>query len=165
MRARDFTRGGVDLVAGFEGFRSCPYRDPVGVWTRGYGETRGIRSSSPCVSRGDARAELRRRLEHDFGIAVRRLVKPDLSQRQYEALVSFAYNVGLGAFESSTLLRELNKGTVDGRARAANELLRWNLAGGRVYLGLTRRRKAERRRYLNGSSARVRLRARRLRGR
>lgn len=160
MRPREITRGGVKLVAGFEGFRSCPYRDPVGVWTRGYGETQGIGPGSRCVSQAEARAHLRHRLEVDFGIPVRKLVKVDLSQRQYEALVSFAYNVGLGALASSTLLRELNAGH---KAKAANELLRWTRAGGRVYLGLERRRKAERRRFLRGSSARTRARARALR--
>lgn len=160
MQARDFTRGGVDLVAEFEGFRPCPYRDPVGIWTRGYGETSGIHGGSRCVTRREARRELRRRLERDFGIGVRKLVTVDLSQRQYEALTSFAYNVGLGALASSTLLRKLNAGD---KAAAANELLRWTKAGGVVYLGLVRRRRRERRRFLRGSSARVRLRAARLR--
>lgn len=160
MRPRDFTRGGVDLVAGFEGFRSCPYRDPVGVWTIGYGETSGVSAGTPCTSQRKARRHLRHRLETPFGTEVRRAVKVDLSQRQYEALTSFAYNVGIGAFRESHLLAELN---ADDKAAAANELLRWVYAGGRVFLGLQRRRRAERRRFLRGSSRKVRRRARRLR--
>lgn len=157
---RRITRAGVDLVARFEGFRSCPYRDVVGVWTIGYGETRNVGPSTPCVSQRHARRKLRRRLERDFGAEVERLVTVRLSQRQYEALTSFAYNVGIGAFQASTLLRVLNAGD---KARAANELLRWTRGGGVVLLGLVRRRRAERRRFLRGSSLRTRRRARRLR--
>lgn len=160
MTPRKITRGGVRLVARFEGFRSCPYRDPVGVWTIGYGETLHVGPSTACISQRRARRQLRRRLERDFGNEVRRLVTVDLSQRQYEALTSFAYNVGIGAFQASTLLRVLNAGD---RAQAANELLRWTRGGGVVLLGLVRRRRAERRRFLRGSSRRVRRRARRLR--
>jgi lysozyme len=76
-----------------------------------------------------------------FEAGVKRLVKVPLAQGQFDALVSFSFNVGLGALGSSTLLRKLNAGDYRG---AAAEFPRWNKAGGKVYEGLTRRRAAER---------------------
>jgi len=81
---------------------------------------------------------------------IERLVKVPLQQNQYDALVSFIYNVGASAFGDSTLLRMLNLGDYQG---AADQLLRWNIGGGRVLLGLLRRREDERALFLTGTIA------------
>ena len=77
--------------------------------------------------------------------AVSEYTDVDLSQNEFDALVSFTFNLGGGAFRRSTLLRKLNEGD---RAEAADQLLRWNRAGGKVLRGLTRRREAERTMFL-----------------
>jgi lysozyme len=134
------TTAGVNLVADFEGFRSCPYRDVVGVWTIGFGHTAHVGPSSRCLSRRQALELLHRDLDL-FAIGVTRLVRVKLSDATFSAIVSFSYNVGLGALGGSTLLRELNAGH---RRAACDQLLRWDRAGGRVFEGLARRRRAER---------------------
>jgi lysozyme len=140
---------GTNLIADFEGFRSCPYRDAVGVWTIGYGHTAGVNSASRCLSLTEARALLRTDLGK-FGLGVTRLVKVDVSGRQYNALVSIGYNVGLGqnGLGGSTLMRELN---ATHYANAGNQFKRWDRAGGRVLPGLTTRRRVECELYARGS--------------
>jgi lysozyme len=148
---------GVTFVAGFEGFRTRVYHDAVGVETIGYGET-----AKPIIERYRAKgitpatAEqlLRDRLNHVYGKAVSDAVTVPLSQRQFDALVSFTYNLGAGALKSSSLLRYLNGGHY---AKAANQFLAWNRAGGRVLPGLTRRREAERALFLRGSNRGTRI--------
>lgn len=144
---------GIKLIQSFEGFSSKAYDDGVGVWTIGWGTIRyenGVR-----VKRGDS-ITVERALElfmHDlksFEKAVREAVKVPLTQNQYDALVSFTYNVGIGALQGSTALRKLNVGDYQG---AANALLSWNkgrVKGKLVELkGLTRRRNAERDLFLS----------------
>jgi len=142
------SKQGVAFVAGWEGFRSCPYRDAVGVWTRGYGETQGIGPNSRCVSKADARAELRKRLNRDFAPAIPR--RRRMRRREVDALASFAYNLGTGAVSnpsSSTLARRLksNEGrTYKARRRIyEQELPKWVNAGGQRLEGLVKRRAAE----------------------
>lgn len=150
---------GVELVAGFEGFRPRVYRDAVGVETIGYGETaRPIieRYRAQGITEPVARQLLKDRLNYVYGKSVRRLVSVPLSQRQFDALVSFTYNLGAGALSTSTLLGELNHKHY---AKAANEFLKWDKAGGRRLEGLTRRRRAERALFLKGSQAKTRVRA------
>jgi len=137
---------GAKLIEGFEGFRSCPYRDAVGVWTIGYGSTKGVGPHTKCVSQKQAEERLIREVTATYGAAVDRLGVP-LNQSQYDALCSFVYNVGPGGIASNTGV---------GRAlrardykRAADELLKWDKAGGRALPGLTRRRKAERALFLS----------------
>lgn len=147
----------VSFVAGMEGFRGGVYRDAVGVETIGYGETaRPIieRYRANGIPRGVALDLLRDRLNHVYGAAVLKLVRVPISQLQFDALTSFAYNLGTGALESSTLLRVLNGGHY---AKAANEFRKWNKAGGRVLPGLTRRREAERAMFLKGSNRGTRI--------
>lgn len=142
MRLSD---AGSALIEEFEGFRSHPYRDPVGVWTIGYGSTKGVGPNTPPVTRAQARARLKREVDAVYGAAVNRLGLP-LNQNQFDALTSFVYNVGPGALSSSTGIgRALRRR--DWRA-AADELLRWDKAGGRTLPGLTRRRRAERALFL-----------------
>lgn len=141
LRGRRFSRHGARFIAKFEGFSSTPYRDPVGVWTIGYGTTDGVGPGTRPISRRKA-LRLLRRDARIAARAVRRVVKVKLTQNQFDALVSFTYNVGVGAFQSSTLLRLLNEGRYH---QAADEFLRWDFGGGQQLAGLTRRRRAERR--------------------
>ena len=158
---------GVAFIAGFEGFpREQPYNDPVGHCTVGFGR---LLHRGNCTAEdrrrwaGITRAQAMRLLREDlkrYAAAVRRLVKPKLNQAQFDALVSFTFNNGIGALEDSTLLRELNtmpgtrKGIVSDRNldRVERQLLRWNKAGDppRPMAGLTRRRRAEARLFRTG---------------
>lgn len=133
----------VELVAEFEGFSSKPYRDPVGIWTIGYGETRGVGPRTQPVTKTYAKAQLRKRLNEDYFPYVARATRPGkLTQNVADAFTSFVYNVGPGGVAvTSGVGRALRAGNIK---LAANRLLQWDKAGGRVLPGLTRRRKAER---------------------
>ncbi|XQQ05069.1 MAG: lysozyme [Leptolyngbya sp. IPPAS B-1204] len=140
---RNINAKGLRLLKSFEGLRLQAYQDSVGVWTIGYGTTSGVRPGM-VITEAQAEALLRRDLDR-FERAVSDLVKVPLSDDQFSALVSFTYNVGEGALASSTLLRLLNQRNYQG---AADQLLRWDKAGGSTLPGLTRRRKAERALFL-----------------
>jgi len=135
---------GRAFIGRHEGVRLAAYRDAAGVWTIGYGHTAAAGPPVPAagltITAAEADAILGRDLAR-FEAAVSRLVTVALSQSEFDALVSFAFNVGEGALGRSTLLRKLNAGD---RAGAAAEFGRWNKAGGRVLAGLTRRRAEER---------------------
>lgn len=136
---------GVALVREFEGCRLDAYRCPAGIPTIGYGAT------GPDIRMGMkwTQEEADERLAEDlarFAEGVERLVLVDLTDNQFAALVSFAYNVGLGALAGSTLLRKLNADDFQG---AADQFARWNKGGGRVLPGLVRRRAAERDLFLS----------------
>ena len=140
---------GIALIKQFEGCRLTAYQDSVGVWTIGYGWTKPV-DGKPIRAGMTIKQETAERLlktglvsyEND----VSRLVKVDLTQGQFDALVSFTYNLGARSLSTSTLLRKLNAGDYAG---AADEFLRWNKAGGKVLNGLTRRREAERALFLS----------------
>lgn len=140
---------GLSLIKTFEGFSAKPYLCPAGVPTIGYGATyypdgRRVTMQDRPVTEADATAMLRAMLaSYEAGIA--RYVQVPLTQGQYDALVSFAYNLGLAALKSSTLLRLLNARNYAG---AAAQFGRWNRAGGKVLPGLTRRREAERQMFV-----------------
>jgi GH24 family phage-related lysozyme (muramidase) len=139
---RKLSDDGLGLIAGFEGLRLEAYK-PVPTeqfWTIGYGHYGPDVQPGMRITKARALELLKRDVKIAEG-AVRTLVKVDLRQQEYDALVSLAYNIGNGAFGSSTLLRELNQKHY---LRAANQILRWNKGGGKVLLGLTRRRRAER---------------------
>ncbi|MEM3169949.1 MAG: lysozyme [Candidatus Nitrosotenuis sp.] len=145
---------GLTFIASFEGLRTRLYNDPAGHCTIGVGHLVHLgpcNGSEPLEFRrgiSEARAlELLREDARRFEDAVNRLVAVRLTQNQFDALVSFAFNVGVGAFGRSTLLRKLNVGDVWG---AAQEFLRWTLAGGVELPGLRRRRKAEQALFLQG---------------
>ena len=129
----------VDLVKSFEGFRDKAYLCPAHVWTIGYGTTENVQSGD-VVTETEAEELLRNDLL-DASKAVDELVDVELSQSQYDALVSFIYNVGREAFRNSTMLKLINAGNFPG---AALQFQRWNKGGGQVLPGLTRRRAAER---------------------
>lgn len=143
------SQAGTALVAAFEGFRSWPYRDAVGVWTIGYGETRGIGPGTSPWTEPYARAQLKRRLNRDYlapVLKVDRALGLNLKQRELDALASLVYNLGPGilgpGYTMGSALRSKS------RSRIANAFLRYNKAGGRTLPGLVRRRNAERRVFL-----------------
>lgn len=129
---------GSQLIKHFEGFRNKAYQDIVGVWTIGYGCTHGVKAGMTIIQE-QGEAMLMRELDQ-FERAVDRLVIVDLNQNQFDALVSFAYNLGVGILQTSTLLKRLNAGDY---AAVPAQMLRWNKAGGKEVSGLTRRREAE----------------------
>ena len=139
---------GVALIKAHEGLRLTAYPDPVGVWTIGYGHTTA--AGPPKVERGmkitDAGADaiLRQDLAKFEGY-VSSAVKVPLNQNEFDALVSFTFNIGPGNLRSSTLLKKLNAGD---RAGAADEFLKWTKAGGKTLPGLVKRREAERALFL-----------------
>lgn len=127
-----------------EGLRLTAYLDTGGVWTIGYGHTGGDVREGLTIPLSEAERLLTRDLRVAEG-HVNDAVKVKLTQNQFDALVSFVYNVGGGAFRSSTLLKLLNAGDYDG---AANQLPRWNKDNGKVVNGLTNRRREERELFL-----------------
>ena len=134
---------GIELIQEFEGLRLVAYRCPAGVPTIGFGHTKTARMGMR-ISMESAEYLLREDLD-TFERCVDRMVSVPLNSNEFSALVSWAFNVGCGAVAKSTLIRKLNAGD---RAGAADELLRWNKAGGKVLAGLTRRRRAERELFL-----------------
>jgi len=133
------SKTGIDLIKRFEGLRLSAYRDAVGVPTIGYGHTRTAKLGRK-ISEAEAESLLREDLDR-FEKAVNAMVQVELGQHEFDALVSFAFNVGADALRKSTLLKLLHGGQ---RQAAADQLLRWDHAGGRQLAGLTDRRHAER---------------------
>lgn len=136
------------LIKSFEGCHKAdgalfkPYVCPGGVLTIGWGHTNHHGRQFDKHARW-TQQECDTALEEDlqgFAAQVASVVKVPLKQHQFDALVSFAYNVGLGNLKSSTLLRKLNAGDAEG---AALEFHRWNRSSGKVLPGLVRRRAAE----------------------
>lgn len=140
---------GIALIKQFEGCKLTAYQDSVGVWTIGYGWTQPV-DGKPIRAGMTIKQETAERLLKtglvSYESDVSRLVKVGLTQGQFDALVSFTYNLGARSLSTSTLLRKLNVGDYAG---AADEFLRWNKAGGKVLNGLTRRREAERALFLS----------------
>ena len=140
---------GIALIKEFEGCKLNAYQDSVGVWTIGYGWTQPV-DGKPIRAGMTIKQETAERLLKtglvSYESDVSRLVKVGLTQGQFDALVSFTYNLGARSLSTSTLLRKLNAGDYAG---AADEFLRWNKAGGKVLNGLSRRREAERALFLS----------------
>lgn len=137
---------GLTLIKKHEGWRPHWYQDPVGVWTIGWGTTAHVQGvthpnapNDPITKRTGGR--LLRRALRGAHKAICQHVAVSLTQGQYDALCSFIYNVGAGAFADSTLLQKLNAGNEEGAAR---EFKNWVYAGGKVWDGLVRRRETER---------------------
>ncbi len=129
---------GLNLVKEFEGFREEAYKCPAGVWTIGYGHTKDVNPDDVVTLNG---AEILLIEDLDWSEeVVNQNVVVSLNQNQFDALVSFVFNVGSGNFKKSTLLRRLNNGRFDA---IPVELKRWNKGGGKVLKGLIRRREAE----------------------
>jgi lysozyme len=147
---RKINKAGLDLIKDFEGLFLKPYLDPIKIPTIGYGTIqyengKKVTMKDPAITEERA-TEL---LEHEVNLkaqAVEKLVKVPLNDNEFAALVAFSYNVGSGALSTSTLLKLLNSNA--DRTAVADQLLRWNKAGGKELAGLTRRRQAERSLFL-----------------
>lgn len=134
---------GLDLLTEFEGLRLKAYIDPVGIWTIGYGHTSA--AGEPLVASGlvitkDEAEEILKRDMGQYEDGVRKYVKVNLTQGQFDALTDFAYNAGVGALQKSTLLKKVNAGKFD---EVPAEFMKWTKGGGRELPGLVRRRRAE----------------------
>ncbi len=141
----EISKNGLDLIKSFEGFSSKPYLCPAGVPTIGYGTTlypngAHVKMTDKPIREEDAVSILRYWIDRTYGASVNRYIQKDITQNQYDALVSFAYNLGIGALKSSTLLKRVNQGK---NKKASKEFLKWDHAGRKRLAGLTRRRKAE----------------------
>jgi len=135
---------GLDLLKSFEQCRLSAYRDSAGIPTIGWGHTDAVRMTDTC-----SQDQADHWLVMDVQAAVNACdanAPKNLTQNQFDALVVFTFNVGVGAEAHSTLLAKLNAGDMAG---AADEFLKWNHAGGVVVDGLTRRRQAERALFLS----------------
>lgn len=132
---------GLAFIAEHEGLMLHAYPDPgtgAEPYTIGYGHTGGVKPGDTCTE-----AQAMEWLAEDVREAERaieRLVTVDLTQDQFDALVSFVFNLGAGNFGGSTLLKRINAGDFEGASR---EFPKWNKAAGRVMAGLTKRRLAE----------------------
>ena len=129
---------GIDLIKHFEGCVLTAYKCPAGVWTIGYGHTKDVQPGDEW-SEDHANHMLEVELE-EYENYVSTAVTVPLSQNQFDALVSWVYNLGNGNLTSSTMLKVLNSGDYAG---VPAQIKRWNKAGGKVLEGLTRRRQAE----------------------
>lgn len=135
----------LEIIKEFEGCKLSAYQCPAGVWTIGYGTTAaagvGIEPKQGMViSQKDAEKYLRMAVGRFTQDIMPFITKP-ISPNELGAFVSLAYNIGVGAFKKSSALRYFNAGD---KAKAADAILLWNKAGGKVLAGLTRRRVAER---------------------
>jgi lysozyme len=133
------SQAGKDLIISFEGIRLEAYKCPAGVWTIGVGSTVPAVHAGEVITKQQALARFDKDLTK-FENAVDRLVKVPLTQNQFDALVSFTFNVGEGALAKSTLLKKLNAGDYDA---VPSELMKWTKGGGKELPGLVRRRRAE----------------------
>ena len=134
---------GVDTIAHSEGCYLVAYKCPAGIWTVGYGHTSAMGNLTVTSITKLTEAQAIKLLQTDLLVVdnqVNHFVTVPLTQGQFDALVSFVFNIGIENFRKSTLLKKLNKGDYEG---ASQELPRWNHGGGRVLPGLTKRRHAE----------------------
>jgi lysozyme len=139
---------GIDLMHFFEGCKLEAYQCSAKVWTIGWGNT--FYENGTPVRQGDKITQDRANslfvfVANKFADEIKKLIKTNLSENQFSALVCFAYNVGTGNLAKSTLLKKVNANPND--PSISNEFLRWNKAGGKELLGLTRRRTAESKLY------------------
>jgi lysozyme len=135
----ELSPAGIDLIKGFEGLQLKPYKCPAGVWTIGYGHTAGVKETSAAITETQAVNYLKEDVQGAED-TVRRLVNVPLTQNQFDALVSFVFNIGETQFASSTMLTKLKGKDYAG---AAEEFDRWKFAGGKVLNGLVNRRAKE----------------------
>ena len=129
---------GTEILKYFEGCKLTAYQDSVGVWTIGYGHTKGVYDGMTITQDQAEQMLLSEREEYEGYIE--NMVTVPLTQNQFDALVVWVYNLGPTNFKNSTLLKELNAGNYNA---AGQEITRWNKAGGKVLAGLVKRREAE----------------------
>ena len=132
------SQAGFVLIKKYEGLRTNAYLCPANVWTIGYGHTKGVKQGQMI-----SHLEAEKLLKEDLAIyekAVVRLITVPLNQNQFDALVSLVFNIGVGAFSNSTLLKLLN---YQDYGKAGSEFSRWVRGGGKILPGLVNRRKDE----------------------
>ena len=142
------SQNGINLISSFEGCELKAYLCPAKVWTIGFGTT--VYPNGVKVKKGDSCTldQAKQFKAHDlkrFEKTVDDLVQVPLTQNQFDSLVSITYNIGPGAFETSTLLKKLNTGDYQG---AADQFTVWNKGGGKVLQGLVNRRAKEKEVFL-----------------
>lgn len=132
------TQQGLDLIKKYEGLRLEAYKCPAGVWTIGYGHTKGVVKGTKIT-----KEEAEQLLKQDVSVFELQVINTvgKLQACKIDALVSFAYNVGVAAFRNSTLCRKVKANSDDPAIR--NEFMKWIYAGGKKLQGLERRRKEE----------------------
>lgn len=138
------SQNGIELIKRHEGLRLGAYLDAAGVWTIGYGSTGGVRPGD-VITEAQAEALLRediRTAEREVGRH-----KLNINQNQFDALVSFTFNVGSGNFRSSTLLKRIKENP--DHPDIANQFRRWVYGGGKVLPGLIKRRAEEAKLYFS----------------
>ena len=139
----------LSLVKEFEGLRLTAYADPVGIWTIGYGTTAranvGITPKPGMKITQDWAEFYLERAVNNFAAGMLSQIHKPINENEFGAFVSLAYNIGPSAFAGSSALRHFNAGD---KVAAANAILLWNKAGGKVLAGLVRRREAERKLFL-----------------
>ena len=136
MTTRKITQDGLDFIQDVEGCKLFAYLDTGGVWTIGVGHTGPEVVKGLTCSMEQALQWLKEDSE-EAQEAIRQSVEGLLTQNQFNALVSFVFNVGINAFKKSTMLKLINKGDFDG---AAKEFTKWNKDNGKEILGLSKRR-------------------------
>lgn len=141
-------KAGKDLIKSFEGCKLVAYQCSAGRWTIGYGNT--FFEDGKAVKPGDRvtqqKAEqLFELIVGNFADKVAKEIKTILTDNQFAAIVSLAYNIGMGNLQKSTLLKKVNFNPNDPTIKA--EFAKWNKAAGKVLTGLTRRREAESKLY------------------
>ena len=134
---------GLQLIKEFEGYEGKAYLCPAGVWTIGYGHTQGVEENDMC-SVEEASEFLKKDVEKAER-AVNELVKHELNQNQFDALVSFVFNLVRDRFRQSSLLKFLNSAHFP---LAGGQFDRWVYADGKVMQGLVKRRAAEKKLFL-----------------
>ncbi len=138
----NYSTEGLKLTEGFEGFRNKAYPDMGGKWTIGYGHTHNVKPGD-MITKDQGEVFLKEDIEEAVK-TVNHLVTYPMTQGQFDAMVDFTFNLGMGNFASSTLLKKFNAGDVVG---ARTEFIKWNKIHGVVVDGLTRRCEARQVRF------------------
>jgi lysozyme len=136
--SRQINQSGLDLIEHFEGCKLDAYQDQGGIWTIGYGHTGNVQDGD-SITQDQAEAFLVQDLT-EAEQQVDDAVKSEINDNQFAALVSLAFNIGIGALSRSTLLADVNNSAF---GSAAQEFLKWSHIGGIANSGLLRRRTAE----------------------
>jgi len=149
MKVMKVSEKGINLIKRFEGLILKPYLCPAKIPTIGYGNTFYEDGTKVTMNDKPITAEMAEKLlkitVNNFALKVQEIIKVTLLQHQFDAIVSFAYNVGIGNLKKSTLLKKINNSEFK---EAIFEFGKWNKAGGKVLKGLTTRREAERQMFI-----------------
>jgi len=138
----------IEIIKAWEGLRLSAYQDTGGVWTIGYGDTHDVKPGM-VITKQEAERRLYEDIKWVEGV-LNSTVKVPITQKQYDALGSFVYNIGGTQFRNSTLLRKLNAYDYVG---AANEFPKWKYDNGKVIRGLINRRRHEQELFIEGMTS------------